>query len=101
MPRLIVEVSHQVGQAAASQRIRDAAAAVEQQYAAQVSELVQRWNGHSLDFSFRTYGLRFSGTLAVQSQQVQVHCNLPLAAAMFKAQIERTMRDELDKILRG
>jgi len=99
MARLVVQVPHQVGQEAASQRLREAAGQVERQYAAQVSELVQQWNGHSLDFSFRTYGLRFQGTLAVEHQQVHVHCNLPLAAVMFKSQIERVMRDELGKIL--
>jgi len=44
-------------------------------------------------------GLSISGVLLVEETLVAVSGPLPLAAVFFRGQIERTIRDELRKLL--
>ncbi len=55
---------------------------------------------NALQFGFRRAGFKVSGTLDVLESAVNVPGPLPLAAALFRGQIERTIREELERLLR-
>ena len=99
MPSYQVSVPHQLGQDAARLRVAAFLESVQREYAAHVSDVNGEWSGNGLAFRFLASGLNVSGTLMVQESFVEVTGPLPLAAMFFRGQIERTIRDELQRLL--
>lgn len=94
-----VAVSHTLGQVAARSRVEQFLALVERDYAEHISDVEGQWSDNELHFGFVATGMKISGTLVVETQQVQVFGPLPLMAAIFRGRIEQTIRDELMKLL--
>ena len=99
MPSYQVSVAHSLGQNAARTRVETFLENVQRDYAAHVSNVSGQWNGSELDFGFVASGLNVRGTLDVQESAVVVAGPLPLAAAFFRGQIERTIREQLERLL--
>lgn len=92
-------VPHQLGQEAARERVETFLVNVQRDYAALVSQVSGQWNGNALAFAFVASGLSISGTLEVQESAAVVDGSLPLAAAFFRGQIERNIREQLQRLL--
>jgi hypothetical protein len=99
MPSYQVLVPHSLGQEAARARVESFLETVQRDYAAHVSNVSGQWNGSELEFGFLTNGLNVRGTLEVQESAVVVAGPLPLVAAFFRGQIERTIREQLVQLL--
>jgi hypothetical protein len=66
-----------------------------------VQDLRGEWRETTLQFAFTAYGLAIEGTMVVEEAEVRVAGTLPLAASLFRGQIEQTIRGELLRILRS
>jgi putative polyhydroxyalkanoic acid system protein len=99
MPSLNLEVPHALDQEEATRRLKDRFGQIKEKHAGQISDLEERWNGNTLDFSFKTFGIRVKGTAVSGPSEVKVQTQLPLAAMMFKGTIEQQLGDELRSLL--
>ena len=99
MPTASVTVPHTLGQAEAAARLRMFIASIKQQYDGQVEDLRDELGADGGVFSFTVQGMKLAGTLAVRPTEVEVGCELPLLAAMFKGRIETELRDHLTRVL--
>jgi putative polyhydroxyalkanoate system protein len=94
-----VTVPHALGQEAARARVERFLDEMQRDYADQISDVQGTWTGNQLDFAFVATGLQIGGTLAVNENDVQVSGPLPLMAAMFRGRIEKSIREELQRLL--
>lgn len=92
MPGLTVSVGHQLSQDEALRRIQAVVAQAKVQYADEINDLRDSWNGYRGAFEVSGMGQKAAGTVAV-------HITLPFAASLFKSKIESGIRDALTKIL--
>lgn len=99
MPSVKVNVSHELGQDEALNRLRGFLEKVKQRYQNQVSDLQESWVENALDFAFKTYGFHIKGRMTVEPADVKLDGQIPFAAMMFKGKIEQTIRDEIHRIL--
>lgn len=100
MPKFNVAVPHTMSQPEAAEKLKGFTEKIKEYYQDQVSDLEQSWEGDVLNFKFATFGMKVSGQMAVEEEQVVVSGDLPFAAAMFKGKIESGMREQLTKLLR-
>jgi len=99
MPNVKVSVPYQIPQDEALRRIQGRVAAIKAQYAGQVSNLTENWNGYVGTFSGSARGFPVSGSITVNLSEVSVEMGLPLVAIGFKGQIEQALRSELTTVL--
>ena len=99
MPSLNLEVPHALGQEEATRRLKDRFGQIKEKHAGQISELEERWDGNTLSFSFKTFGIQIQGTATSGPSEVKVQTKLPMAAMMFKGTIEQQLGGELRSLL--
>lgn len=99
MPRMQVNVGHQLDPDEAVRRLRSFLELVKQAYGHRVSQLEETWEYRSGSFSFQAMGFKTSGTVEIDHQEVRVVGQLPLAAIVFRGQIEQALRENLAKAL--
>lgn len=99
MPSFAMSVPHKLTQDEAQSRIKNLLAELKQQYGDQVSDLQETWNGHNGQFALTAMGMRISGTLAVEPEQVSLNGNIPFAAVPFRGQIEKLIREQAETLL--
>jgi len=99
MPSYRVSVQHDLGQAAARQRVEAFLDTVRRDYAQSISNVGGQWTENRLAFQFVTSGLSISGMLVVEETLVEVSGPLPLAAVLFRGRIEQQIRNELQRLL--
>jgi hypothetical protein len=99
MPKLSLDIPHSLGQDEAARRLKTKLAAASAQYRDHLSDFRQQWQDHTLSFDFKAVGMAFSGTMAVQPQNIRLTAALPLAAMLFKGTIEDRIRQEVDSLL--
>jgi hypothetical protein len=99
MPRLSVAVAHALPEVEAVARLRHFAAELKERHQDEVQSFHETWNGNQLDFGLTTWGLSIEGVLRVEPQQVVIDAKLPLAAMVVKGKIERSIREELTRLL--
>ena len=100
MPKLSVQVPHTFSQDEAQQRLERFAEMLQSRFQGQVSELEQSWEGNTLRFRFKTFGIPLSGGITVTDSELNLAGDLPFSAMMFKGKIESTIREELEKLMR-
>jgi putative polyhydroxyalkanoate system protein len=101
MPAMNVEVPHSLGKDAAIAHLQSLMEKIQEHYKDQVKDIQQSWEGDTLNFSFKTFGMTISGTLVVGDDKVTMNGKLPIAAMAFRGQIEGGIRQELEKQLAG
>ena len=99
MPKITVTEPHRLPKDEALKRIKGLLGQVKAQYADQISNLQEQWDGYSGTFSFAAMGFSVSGTLTVTDQDATVKGDLPLLAGMFKGRIEQTIRERARQLL--
>lgn len=99
MPRFSVQVDHQLEQSEAISRLQAMLEKIKARYQDQVSGSEESWTDNVLDFKFSSMGFKIKGILTANPDNVQIDGNLPFAAMMFKGRIEKTVREELVKLL--
>jgi putative polyhydroxyalkanoate system protein len=99
MPKFGVRVPHNMSQEDARSRLERFAEVLQQKYKDKVSDLNQSWDGDTLNFSFKSYGIQLKGGIAVTDNDLDLNGELPFAAMMFKGKIESEIREQLEKIV--
>jgi hypothetical protein len=100
MPRVSVKVPHALGAEEAVSRIGKLIESIRHKYGDQVSDVEERIESERGTFGFSAQGMRVRGEYEVGDGDVEVSCELPLAAAFFKGRIETEIRDRLIELLR-
>ncbi|TWT31466.1 polyhydroxyalkanoic acid system family protein [Blastopirellula retiformator] len=101
MPGFHVEKPHSLGQDAAIERVQMVLEKMRGRFEGQVKDMQQTWDEHVMSFSFRTMGVDIAGTMEVLEELVVVKGSLPFAAMLFKGRIEKSIGEELEKIVRS
>ena len=99
MPKFGVRVPHTLTKDEARSRLEHFAGAIEKKYADKVSDLKQSWEGDTLKFHFKSYGIALDGGITVTDQELNLAGDLPFAAMMFKGKIESEIRESLERIV--
>ena len=99
MPQFRTEISHELGQAQATEKLKSFLDQVRHRYRDQVSELKGEWSGSVLNFALTTFGFTVDGVLTVEETVARLEGNVPFAAAMFRSKIESSIASELKKAL--
>ena len=99
MPKFGVRVPHTLTKDEARSRLERFIEMVQAKFAGQVSELNQTWEGDTLRFHFKTYGIPLDGGITVAENELNLAGDLPFAAMMFKGKIETEIREQLEKIV--
>lgn len=99
MPKFGVRVPHTLSQVEAHSRLERFAEVLQQKYQDKVSDLSQSWEGDTLNFSFKSYGIQLKGGIAVNDKDLELNGELPFAAMMFKGKIESEIREQLERIV--
>ncbi|MGH7139525.1 MAG: polyhydroxyalkanoic acid system family protein [Pirellulales bacterium] len=101
MPKITVNVPHQLGQQTASERLQSFVTRLKEKHQDQVSNLEEEWSGNALKFRFKSFGFQFQGTGDVTDTEAKLDVDIPFAAMMFKGKIESEMRDTLNRVLQA
>ena len=99
MPAFATSVTHKLGTAAATERLKTFLEDVRRDHGDKLTDPRGEWQGNTLHFSFSIYGMGIQGTMEVSDSGVNVNGKLPLAASFFRGQVEKSIRDELVKEL--
>src|SRR3954469_1324712 len=99
MPKFGVRVPHQLSKDDARSRLERFVEMIEAKYADRVSDLQQSWEGDTLKFHFKTYGIPLDGGITVADKELNVAGDIPFTAMMFKGKIESEIREQLEKIV--
>ena len=99
MPKFGVRVPHKLMKDEARSRLERFIEMLEAKFANQVSDLQQNWDGDTLKFHFKTYGIPLDGGITVADSELNMSGDLPFAAMMFKGKIESEIREQLERIV--
>jgi putative polyhydroxyalkanoate system protein len=99
MPKFGVRVPHTLTKDEARSRLERFVEMIEMKYADKVSDLRQSWEGDTLKFHFKSYGIALDGGITVEDNELNLAGDLPFAAMMFKGKIESEIRESLEKIV--
>jgi putative polyhydroxyalkanoate system protein len=99
MPKFGVRVPHQLTKDEARSRLERFVEMIQAKYAGKVGDLEQSWEGDTLKFHFKTYGIPLNGGITVNDSELNLAGDLPFAAMMFKGKIESEIRESLERIV--
>lgn len=100
MPKMTINVPHQLPAAEATERIKGLLAQVKEKYSGQVSDLQENWGENGGTFSFKAMGFKIAGDLKVTDSEMVLNGDYPLAARPFKGKIEGIVREKATELLR-
>ncbi|MCG8450034.1 MAG: polyhydroxyalkanoic acid system family protein [Pirellulales bacterium] len=100
MPKLNLEIPHQLSAEEAKERLQRFTEALESKFKDQVSDLQQSWQGDDLAFGFKTFGINIQGQIHVREEKLVLDGELPFSAMMFKGKIESEIRQQLERLVR-
>jgi putative polyhydroxyalkanoate system protein len=99
MPKFGVTVPHQLTKDEARFRLERFVEVLQTKFEGKVSDLNQSWEGDTLKFSFKTYGIQLTGGIAVTDNELKLDGDLPFAAMMFRGKIESDIKEQLERIV--
>ena len=100
MPKFSLEIPHNLSAEEAKSRLERFAESMHERFADKVSDLQQSWNGDTLAFGFKTFGIKVAGEIESAKEKLLVRGDLPLTAMMFKGKIESEMKQLLGRVMR-
>ena len=95
MPKINLEIPHALTAEEARGRLEKFTESLSKE---QVSDLERSWNGNTLTFSFKTFGIQIVGELTAEHEKLLVNLELPFSAMMFKGKIESEMKKQLERL---
>jgi hypothetical protein len=101
MPQFNVSVPHTLTHEEAHERLNRFIDVLRQKFQDSVNDLDQNWNGDTLNFQFKTFGILLKGGITVEPTQLSVKGEIPFTAMMFRGKIESTIREQLERLMRG
>lgn len=100
MPKFHFEIPHSLSAEEAKSRIERSIEPLLSKFQDKVKDIDQGWTGNTLNFGFKTLGMRITGDITALDQKVDVNGEIPFTAMMFKGKIETEVRDKLTRLLR-
>ena len=64
-----------------------------------VSDLKQTWEGDTLRFGFKTYGIQLDGGITIAENELNLAGDMPFSAMMFRGKIESAIREQLERLV--
>ncbi len=99
MPKFGVTVPHNLTKDEARSRLERFVEVLQQKFEGKVSDLNQSWDGDTLNFGFKTFGIQLTGGITVADNELKLDGDLPFAAMMFRGKIESDIKEQLEKIV--
>ncbi|MFZ4589404.1 MAG: polyhydroxyalkanoic acid system family protein [Ignavibacteria bacterium] len=99
MPKIELNIPHELSQAEALNRIQQFLPLLKAEHSDKIKDLEESWNGTTGVFNFKISGFKVSGTLQVCDNFVVIIGELPFAALLFKGQIEENIRTKAMELL--
>jgi hypothetical protein len=99
MPKFSTRVPHSLSLEEARHRLNGFVDIIREKMADKVSDLEQSWDGDTVNFKFKTFGIPISGKIAVAEKELAVDGDLPFTAMMFKGQVEQTIHKYLTRLV--
>jgi putative polyhydroxyalkanoate system protein len=99
MPKFGVRVPHELTQEEAHSRLERFAESLQQKFQDQVGDLQQSWEGDTLQFQFKSYGIPIKGGITVNENDLNLDGELPFSAMMFRGKIESAIREQLERLV--
>ena len=99
MPGFDVTVPNPMGKQKAIERLHSLSAGMKRRFEGQIKDWSESWSDDAMDFSFKTVGATIKGRLVVDESTARIHGDLPFIAMAFKGQIEKSIREEMNKAL--
>lgn len=100
MPKMNVNVPHQLGKDEAITRLQNLLKDMKQQYGDKVTDLQEEWTDAGGSFSMKAMGFKLSGTLSVTDTDMKLDGELPWAAKPFQGSVETTIRERAERLLK-
>ncbi len=91
MPGFNVTVKHKLPQGEACIRMKQLLQQMKIEYAENISDLSESWNGGICRFHLKMMGISIPGEIDIESGDVKISGDLPFTAMLFKGQIESTI----------
>lgn len=101
MSKLDILASHSLKHDEALNRIKNFCAKAPSIFKEEATEFQFKWTGTCNNFSFKVGTIKINGILAVNSNNVHINCKIPFAFLLFKAQIDKTVRQYIAEILKN
>jgi hypothetical protein len=100
VPKFHLEIPHSLTADEAKSRLERFVESLQARFQEKVSDLNQSWNGNTLYFGFKTFGIKINGAIAAAENKLDVSGDLPFSAMMFKGKIESEIREQLGRLMR-
>ena len=100
MPKFNFAIPHSLNSEDARDRLDRFIEGLEAKFADSAKDIERSWEGNSLAYSFKTYGIKIAGQMDVEEGKVNVIGDLPITAMMFKGKIESEIRKNLERLLK-
>ena len=100
MPKFNLEIPHSLSAEEAKSRLERFVESLQAKFQDKVSDLDQQWDGETLNFAFKTFGIKIAGAITALQDKLDVKGDLPFSAMMFKGKIEIEIREQLGRLMR-
>lgn len=101
VPKFHFEIPHSLTAADAKSRLERFVESLSAKFQDKVSDLNQSWNGNTLAFGFKTFGIKINGDITAKDNQLDVTGEIPFTAMMFKGKIESEVREQLGRLMKS
>ncbi len=99
MPKIELNIQHNLSQSEALSRIQRFLPELKVQHSEKISDLEESWSDNTVVFKFKISGFKVSGNLVAEEHQIIIRGDLPLFATMFSSTIESTIRKHAEELL--
>jgi hypothetical protein len=100
MANFDMSIPHNLPQEEALKRIQNLLTETRKEHGDKISDLTEKWNGNTGEFSFKAMGFAISGTLIVNENTISLDAELPFAASLFKGKIQELITERAEKLLK-
>jgi hypothetical protein len=101
VPKFHFEIPHTLSADDAKSRLERFVESLQAKFQDKVSDLDQGWNGNTLAFGFKTFGIKIAGAIESLEQKLAVTGEIPFTAMMFKGKIESEVKEKLARLMRA
>lgn len=100
MSKISVAVPHGLEPDEVVNRLKRESGVLRTSFGEHVHDYDEAWEGRTLTFRFKTFGMSIEGHVQVEPAEVIATTKVPLAAMMFKGAIEEQMRGRLAELVK-
>ena len=95
-----IKVLYKLEKAEAIKRIKNLITELKKEHKGQISEVKEKWNLDKANFGFKMSGFKITGTIVINPKDIIINGKLPFIAIPFKSQIEKTIKQKADELLK-